>query len=141
MKGLYLKKYALFFIDLDNFKNVNDTLGHDYGDLLLQQVSAKLTSCTLENDILARTGGDEFLLLKTDVTTINELEDFAEKVVDIVRAPFVLDDEIAHVSMSLGVALFPRDGLTINELIKNADIAMYNAKNSGKNRFKFFNSY
>ncbi len=139
--GAQLNKYAIFFIDLDNFKNVNDSLGHDYGDLLLKQVSERLSSCTCEEDILARTGGDEFLLLKTEITTINELEYFAEKLVDTVRMPFILDEETAHVSMSVGVALFPRDGLTINELIKNADIAMYSAKTSGKNRYKFFNSY
>ena len=140
-EGSSFDRHAIFFIDLDNFKNVNDTLGHDYGDLLLKQVSAKLSSITTDNDIIARTGGDEFLVFKSSFTSIAELELFAKTLVETVREPFDLDGETANISMSVGIALFPRDGLTISELIKNADIAMYNAKNSGKNSYKFFNSY
>lgn len=139
--GPTLNRHAIFFIDLDNFKNVNDTLGHDYGDILLKQVSEKLSSYTSENDILARTGGDEFLILKTKFSTNQELETFAKHLVNIVDNPFDLDGEIAHVSMSVGIAIFPSNGLTISELIKNADIAMYSAKTSGKNNYRFFNSY
>lgn len=139
--GTQFSKHAIFFIDLDNFKNVNDTLGHDYGDLLLKRVSNKLLSYTSGDDILARTGGDEFLIFKTDFTNLDELNVFAKTLVNIANEPFDLDEETAHISMSIGIALFPRDGLTISELIKNADIAMYNAKNSGKNSYKFFNSY
>ena len=134
-------RHAIFFIDLDNFKNVNDTLGHDYGDLLLKQVSDKLSNLTSDKDILARTGGDEFLILRTDYKSEESLKEFANSLISIVDYPFNLEDEEAHVSMSIGIALFPTDGLTINELIKNADIAMYNAKNAGKNNFRFFNSY
>ena len=140
-EGSQFNKHAIFFIDLDNFKNVNDTLGHDYGDLLLKKVSSKLLSYTSGDDILARTGGDEFLIFKTNFSTIDELEKFASNLVEVSSHPFDLDGEIAHISMSIGIALFPRDGLTISELIKNADIAMYSAKNAGKNSFKFFNSY
>lgn len=140
-EGSQFNKHAIFFIDLDNFKNVNDTLGHDYGDLLLKKVSSKLLSFTSGDDILARTGGDEFLIFKTNFSTIDELEKFANNLVEVSSHPFDLDGEIAHISMSIGIALFPRDGLTISELIKNADIAMYSAKNAGKNSFKFFNSY
>lgn len=139
--GAQFTKHAIFFIDLDNFKNVNDTLGHDYGDMLLKQVSAKLSSFTRENDILARTGGDEFLIFKSNYSTNEELEEYAESLIGIVHNPFDLDGEIAHVSMSVGIARFPDDGLSISELIKNADIAMYDAKTSGKNGYKFFNSY
>lgn len=139
--GSQLARHAIFFLDLDNFKNVNDTLGHDYGDILLKQVSTKLSTCVSVEDILARTGGDEFLILKNDFSTIDELNTFAKKLVEIVHHPFDLDGEIANISLSVGIALFPRDGLTISELIKNADIAMYSAKNSGKNSYKFFNSY
>lgn len=139
--GSQLARHAIFFLDLDNFKNVNDTLGHDYGDILLKQVSSKLSTCVSKDDILARTGGDEFLILKNDFSTIDELNGFAKTLVEIVHHPFILDGEIANVSLSVGIALFPRDGLTISELIKNADIAMYSAKNSGKNSYKFFNSY
>ncbi|MDE6025749.1 MAG: EAL domain-containing protein [Lachnospiraceae bacterium] len=136
-----LSKKAIFFIDLDNFKNVNDTLGHDYGDMLLKQVSDQLTSCISDGDILARTGGDEFLILKNTYSTLEELESCAKTFMTIVQHPIELDDEFAHVSMSVGIACFPKDGLSISELIKNADIAMYCAKNSGKNSFRFFDSY
>ncbi|MCM1272450.1 MAG: EAL domain-containing protein [Clostridium sp.] len=138
-KGLSRK--AIFFIDLDNFKNVNDTLGHDYGDMLLKQVADQLAACIAKEDILARTGGDEFLILKNTYNTLEDLEHYANDFMTIVQQPIELDDELAHVSMSVGIACFPKDGLTISELIKNADIAMYCAKNSGKNSFRFFNSY
>lgn len=138
--GSHLAKHAIFFLDLDNFKNVNDTLGHDYGDLLLKNVSNILTENISENDLLARTGGDEFLILKNSYDTIDELNEFAKKIVTLIRRPFLLDDEYASISLSLGISLFPKDGLTISELIKNADIAMYCAKNSGKNSYRFFDS-
>ena len=134
-------KHAIFFIDLDNFKNINDTLGHDYGDLLLKDVSDRMLSCIASDDILARNGGDEFLILKNRFNTVDDLENFASQLVNVVHHPFILNDETAVVSMSVGIAVFPNNGLTVSELIKNADIAMYNAKNSGKNSYRFFDSY
>lgn len=134
-------KHAIFFIDLDNFKNINDTLGHDYGDLLLKDVSNRMLSCIASDDILARNGGDEFLILKNRFDTVDDLENFASQLVNVVHHPFILNDETAVVSMSVGIAVFPNNGLTVSELIKNADIAMYNAKNSGKNSYRFFDSY
>ena len=134
-------KHAIFFIDLDNFKNINDTLGHDYGDLLLKDVSDRMLSCIASDDILARNGGDEFLVLKNRFDTVDDLENFASQLVNVVHHPFILNDETAVVSMSVGIAVFPNNGLTVSELIKNADIAMYNAKNSGKNSYRFFDSY
>ena len=134
-------KHAIFFIDLDNFKNINDTLGHDYGDLLLKDVSDRMLSCIASDDILARNGGDEFLILKNRFDTVDDLENFASQLVNVVHHPFILNDETAVVSMSVGLAVFPNNGLTVSELIKNADIAMYNAKNSGKNSYRFFDSY
>lgn len=134
-------KHAIFFIDLDNFKNINDTLGHDYGDLLLKDVSDRMLSCIASDDILARNGGDEFLILKNRFDTVDDLENFASQLVNVVHHPFILNDETAVVSMSVGIAVFPNNGLTVTELIKNADIAMYNAKNSGKNSYRFFDSY
>ena len=134
-------RHAVFFLDLDNFKNVNDTLGHDYGDILLKQVALRLNSTIEINDLLARTGGDEFLILKPSYTSVEELDSYANKLVQVIREPYELDGETASVSLSVGIALFPRDGLTTSELIKNSDIAMYNAKTSGKNSYKFFNSY
>ena len=134
-------RHAIFFIDLDNFKNINDTLGHDYGDLLLKDVSDRMLSCIASDDILARNGGDEFLILKNRFDTVDDLENFASQLVNVVHHPFILNDETAVVSMSVGIAVFPNNGLTVSELIKNADIAMYNAKNSGKNSYRFFDSY
>ena len=134
-------RHAIFFLDLDNFKNVNDTLGHDYGDILLKQVAMRLNSTIELNDLLARTGGDEFLILKPSYTSVEDLDKYANKLVNVIREPYNLDGETASVSLSVGIALFPRDGLTTSELIKNSDIAMYNAKTSGKNSYKFFNSY
>lgn len=134
-------KHAIFFIDLDNFKNINDTLGHDYGDLLIKDVSDRMLSCIASDDILARNGGDEFLILKNRFDTVDDLENFASQLVNVVHHPFILNDETAVVSMSVGIAVFPNNGLTVSELIKNADIAMYNAKNSGKNSYRFFDSY
>ena len=134
-------KHAIFFIDLDNFKNINDTLGHDYGDLLLKDVSDRMLSCIASDDILARNGGDEFLILKNRFDTVDDLENFASQLVNVVHHPFILNDETAVVSMSVGIAVFPNNGLTVSELIKNADIAMYNAKNSDKNSYRFFDSY
>lgn len=134
-------KHAIFFIDLDNFKNINDTLGHDYGDLLLKDVSDRMLSCIASDDILARNGGDEFLILKNRFDTVDDLENFASQLVNVVHHPFILNDETAVVSMSVGIAVFPNNGLTVSELIKNADIAIYNAKNSGKNSYRFFDSY
>lgn len=135
------ERHAIFFLDLDNFKNVNDTLGHDYGDILLKQVAYRLNSTIELNDLLARTGGDEFLILKTCYNSVEDLDEYAKKLVNVIREPYDLDGENANVSLSVGIALFPRDGLTASELIKNSDIAMYNAKTSGKNSYKFFNSY
>lgn len=135
-----LKNHAVIFIDLDGFKSINDTLGHDYGDLLLQAVANKLNSFIQENDILARNGGDEFVILRNKVENLESLEDFLKNLVSIASQPFVLDDETVHITLSAGAALFPQNGLSLNELMKNADIAMYSSKNTGKNNYTFFSS-
>lgn len=137
--GGFIKR-AILFIDLDNFKNVNDTLGHDYGDLLLQQIAKQLSNYIADDDLLARTGGDEFLILRNQVSSTEALDKFATELISIADHPFDLNGENVHVSMSVGVAIFPQNGLTINELIKNADIAMYSAKAAGKSGYQFFNS-
>ncbi len=132
--------HAIIFIDLDGFKSINDTLGHDYGDLLLQAVSNQLSSFISEGDILARNGGDEFVILKKEYGTLEQLENFLTTLVSIAAHPFVLDDETVHITLSAGAALFPQNGLSLTELMKNADIAMYASKNTGKNSFTFFNA-
>ena len=134
------ENHAIIFIDLDGFKAINDTLGHDYGDLLLQAVSSKLSSFIDENDLLARNGGDEFVILKNRYQSIAQLEEFLSTLVSIAMHPFVLDDETVHITLSAGAALFPQNGVSLTELMKNADIAMYTSKNSGKNSYTFFNA-
>lgn len=134
------RNHAVIFIDLDGFKSINDTLGHDYGDLLLKAVTKKLSSFIAEDDILARNGGDEFVIFRNQVATIQDLEQFLDKLVSISEQPFILEDETVHISLSAGVAMFPQNGLSLSELMKNADIAMYSSKNSGKNNYTFFSS-
>lgn len=135
-----IKKHAVIFIDLDGFKGINDTLGHDYGDLLLKEVANQLSTFINNDDILARNGGDEFVILRNQAESTENLEDFLETLVSIASHPFVLDDETVHVTLSAGVSLFPQNGLSLSELMKNADIAMYSSKNTGKNSYTFFNS-
>ncbi len=135
-----LKNHAVIFIDLDGFKSINDTLGHDYGDLLLKAVTKKFASFINDDDILARNGGDEFVILRNQVKSTEDLEQFLEKLISISSHPFLLEDETVHISLSAGVALFPQNGLSLSELMKNADIAMYSSKNAGKNSYTFFSS-
>lgn len=135
-----LKNHAVIFIDLDGFKSINDTLGHDYGDLLLKAVAAQFSSFINEYDILARNGGDEFVILRNQITSTEELEQFLDKLISISSHPFLLEDETVHISLSAGIALFPQNGLSLSELMKNADIAMYSSKNTGKNNYTFFSS-
>ena len=134
------KKHAVIFIDLDGFKSINDTLGHDYGDLLLKSVAEQLSALINEDDILARNGGDEFVILRNQVPSLEDLETFLASLVEISSHPFVLEDETVHITLSAGVSMFPQNGLSLNELIKNADLAMYNSKVSGKNSYTFFSS-
>ena len=135
-----IKEHAVIFIDLDGFKAINDTLGHDYGDLLLQSVARQFTMLISEDDILARNGGDEFVIFRNHIGANNELKDFLQALVSIGQHPFQIEDETVHVTISAGVALFPRNGLSLSELMKNADIAMYTSKSSGKNSYTFFSS-
>ena len=135
-----LKNHAVIFIDLDGFKSINDTLGHDYGDLLLKAVTKKFSSFIAEDDILARNGGDEFVILRNQVGSPDDLEQFLNKLISISSHPFLLEDETVHISLSAGVALFPQNGLSLSELMNNADIDMYSSKNAGKNSYTFFSS-
>jgi diguanylate cyclase (GGDEF)-like protein/PAS domain S-box-containing protein/hemerythrin-like metal-binding protein len=136
------QKGALLFIDLDNFKALNDTLGHDMGDLLLQQVAARLNACVRENDTVARLGGDEFVIMLEDLTeltygSLNQSETIGQKILAAVNLPFKLGTQEYLSTSSIGIALF--DGHEhSDELLKRADIAMYQAKNSGRNALRFF---
>ncbi len=131
---------ALLFIDLDHFKEVNDTLGHDTGDHLLLEAARRITSCVRETDAVARLGGDEFtvLLAGLDDNDTTIVERIASNLLEELTAPFDLGDEVAHVSASVGITLYPRDASDIDGLFRNADQAMYLSKAQGRNRFSYF---
>ncbi|SHO50654.1 diguanylate cyclase (GGDEF) domain-containing protein [Anaerocolumna xylanovorans DSM 12503] len=132
------KLHAVYFVDLDDFKTVNDTLGHECGDNLLSQTATHLLSLTTYDDILARAGGDEFLLFRENLESEQEALDFAATIIESLKTPFHINGEAIYVSMSIGIALYPLNGLTHNSLIKNADIAMYKSKDTGKNKYTLF---
>jgi diguanylate cyclase (GGDEF)-like protein len=135
-----MKIHAVYFVDLDNFKTVNDTLGHEYGDALLVKTAQLLSSIIGNNGMLARAGGDEFLLFKENIVSKESAVEFASQIIDCFRNPLDLEGEIVYVSMSIGIAIYPENGISPNALIKNADIAMYKSKDNGKNRFTLFDS-
>ncbi len=129
---------ALLFIDLDRFKNVNDTLGHASGDLLLQEASRRLTSLVRKTDTVARLGGDEFTVIIQDLTDFVLIETLVEKLLEHLSAPYNLENNVAFVSASIGITVYPNDGKNVEELLKNADAAMYQAKDGGRNLSQFF---
>lgn len=129
---------ALLFIDLDNFKHVNDSRGHPVGDELLCQVAERLKGTTRQGDTLARLSGDEFTLLIEDAANISAVQTTAQKILKMLSEPFDLIDGQAFPSASIGIAVFPDDGRDIDTLIKNADLAMYRSKEGGRNRYHFF---
>lgn len=129
---------ALLFIDLDKFKEVNDTLGHDIGDRLLREAARRITGCVRESDTVARLGGDEFTVILSGLSDSSHVEDVAQKIVSELAKAFNLGDDIAFVSASVGITLYPNDAANIENLMKNADQAMYAAKNRGRNRFSYF---
>ena len=131
---------ALLFLDLDGFKEINDSLGHDQGDVLLQQAGKRLTDCTHAQDVVARLGGDEFIILipSIDDDALKHLEMIAQKVLTTIAEPFDLKHEKAFVSASMGIAIHPEDAGTIDELMKCVDQAMYESKSRGGNCFTYF---
>ncbi len=129
---------ALLFIDLDHFKEVNDSLGHRCGDQLLVDVSRRIGNCVREADTVARLGGDEFTIILPGLTEAGRIEGIAQQIIDTVAEPYPLGDEIAHVSASIGITLYPDDAADIETLLTNADQAMYAAKARGRNRFCYF---
>lgn len=133
-------RLAICFIDLDRFKAVNDTLGHHIGDLLLIEAAQRLKDCTRSSDIVARLGGDEFALLLPDIDTISDIEKIANKVLQQLSSPFELEGHETFVSGSIGVTFFPDDGCDRKALLRNADSAMYKAKEHGRNCYQFYTS-
>jgi len=130
--------FALFFIDLDMFKEVNDTLGHTWGDELLRSVAKRLSSCIKSKGLLARFGGDEFVFVANNVSCENDCARIARSLTDCFKQSFALSSENVHITSSIGISMFPKDGTGIDDLLKNADVAMYQAKAEGRNRFHFF---
>lgn len=129
---------GLFYLDLDQFKSVNDTLGHSVGDALLRAVADRLRVCLRSTDIVARFGGDEFAILRTGLAGPDEASSFASYVVDAVSRPFVIDGHSLDIGTSIGIAMAPGDGLSSDLLLKNADMALYRAKDGGRRGFHFF---
>ena len=131
-------KVALLFLDLDRFKDINDSLGHSVGDLLLQEVAERLKRWAREQDTVARLGGDEFLIVLTGVKDVADAAVAAERLMDAMTAGFVVQGHSLNISCSLGISIFPEHGADGETLIKNADAAMYSAKENGRNNFRFF---
>ncbi|WP_130470571.1 EAL domain-containing protein [Candidatus Magnetaquicoccus inordinatus] len=129
---------VLMFIDLDRFKQVNDTMGHKAGDRLLQEAANRLLSCVRTTDTVSRLGGDEFTIILPKSTPLVYVEYIALRIQQEMAAPFHLEEGIAEVSASIGITIYPRDGADMDQLLQSADTAMYHAKNSGRNSFSFF---
>jgi len=132
------KMVGLFFLDLDGFKEINDSYGHDQGDRLLKEVAQRLTSCVREGDTVSRFGGDEFTLFIEDIEHPGQCIAFAQKILSAISLPIFLgDSNDVSITTSIGISTFPESGADVSDLIKNADIAMYRAKQQGRNNFQF----
>lgn len=131
---------AVFFLDLDRFKTINDTLGHEAGDTLLKAVAQRLTATVRRGDTLARLGGDEFTLVLADMVNVQDAATLAQKVLDSFSTPFVIDNRELFVTASIGVTVYPFDDNSIEGLLKNADTAMYHAKERGRNAYQFYST-
>lgn len=129
---------AILFLDLDNFKHINDSLGHDEGDNLLKDVSERLKKHTRSCDTLARHGGDEFIILIDDLKKVENITKVVERIFSEFKKPFVLNGQVCFVTTSIGISIYPDDGEDGNTLLKNADIAMYRAKEEGKNTYQLY---
>jgi diguanylate cyclase (GGDEF)-like protein len=123
-------------IDLDNFKGVNDTLGHDRGDLLLKEAAERLSAALRKGDTVARFGGDEFVLILPDLKGTEDVIQVVQKIIKSFRKPFPIETHELLVTASIGIAVYPHDGIDEGILLKNADIAMYQAKQTGRDRYQ-----
>jgi len=134
-------KLAVLFLDLDNFKHINDSLGHATGDLLLKSVTNRLVECVRDSDTVSRQGGDEFVILLTENKDENNATVTAENIIAAMASPHLLARRQFHITTSIGISIYPTDGLNAGALIKNADTAMYHAKDNGRNNYQFFRSH
>ena len=131
---------AVFFLDLDHFKNINDSLGHKAGDILLCEVANRLKSCIREGDTVARLGGDEFTVILEDVRSAKYVAKVTDKILDAISQSYLLDSTEVNISASIGISLYPSDGRDVDLLLRNADAAMYHAKKHGRNNFQFYSA-
>ncbi|WP_180130822.1 EAL domain-containing protein [Rhodoferax sp. BLA1] len=129
---------AVMFVDLDRFKVINDSLGHQLGDELLQQATIRLKGCLRHSDTLSRFGSDEFNVVLPELDSVQDPTRVAQAFLDALRAPFALGGQTVHITASIGVAVYPKDGESVDELIRNADLAMHAKKSSGRNGYQFF---
>ena len=129
---------ALYFIDLDHFKDVNDSLGHDGGDFLLRTIAQRLSALTRIEDMVARLGGDEFVAVQNGVTNKQQAEGFARRIGSVLSEPMYFNEQEIKANVTIGIALAPVDGMTSERLLKSADLALYNGKAAGRNRIRFF---
>jgi diguanylate cyclase (GGDEF)-like protein/PAS domain S-box-containing protein len=130
------QKASIMLLDLDRFKNVNDNLGHSFGDELLKSVGKRLSETVRSSDTVARMGGDEFIMLLPEIAHLKDALKIAEKILDIIQKPFIINSHKLNITTSIGISIYPTDGENAETLIKNADIAMYKAKDSGRNKYK-----
>ncbi|RDH81092.1 MAG: hypothetical protein DIZ80_13315 [endosymbiont of Galathealinum brachiosum] len=132
------KKTAVFFLDIDGFKNINDTHGHETGDLLLKEIGKKITSSLRLSDVVARVGGDEFIAILDDISNTSPVELIAHKIIDAISTPFNINNNFCNIGVSIGISIYPDDGRDMDTLIKHADQAMYKIKSTGKNNLYFY---
>jgi diguanylate cyclase (GGDEF)-like protein/PAS domain S-box-containing protein len=138
LAGRHLAKLAVLFLDLDGFKHINDSLGHAIGDKLLKSVAGRLVDCVRASDTVSRQGGDEFVVLLSEVAQADDAAISARRILMMLTAPHSIDGRDLHVTASIGVSVYPDDGLDAETLIKNADTAMYQAKENGRQGYQFF---
>lgn len=131
-------KASVMFLDLDRFNKINDILGHDVGDRLLQATAQRLTTCFREYNIIARWGGDEFTILLPYLNSTDYAAKIAQKILDVFKQPFIIDNHYLHITCSIGIAIYPENGQDSDTLIKNADVALYNVKRNGRNNYIFY---
>jgi diguanylate cyclase (GGDEF)-like protein len=136
--GRYQRQLSVLFIDLDRFKIINDSLGHDAGDALLVEIASRLRNALRSSDVVARLGGDEFVVILEQTAASDDVETVARNLLDVLSQPLQLSGHECHTTASIGIATYPADGVDAQALTKNADIAMYLAKEDGKNGFRFF---
>ena len=129
---------AICFLDLDGFKAVNDQLGHQAGDKLLIAAAGRMKKAIRETDSVIRLAGDEFVLLLGGLKDLNELDASMRRILELIAAPFMIDEQRVSISASIGVSIYPNDTCSINDLVDHADTAMYKAKNKGKNAWVLF---